>query len=425
MADIPAALTSAQARKLGQWAKKNHGQSLSWLRGYLFSLAALPVPLPAHIWLSQLKADEMGPLLEQQFALLAADVANGTPKLPSGCSLTPDCRDNFQQGLPLSDWSRGFDQAMSLIFALWEELLPQLEESVAEELDACWCMLSFFADLPEAVNLTENGPISLEQMCLATRGDLPTVLKRYAYISTQLRESLPTPAAGEEEALLDLLQSQPEMESEAYFDQLEQLWEQAMSSDDLDERARLLEAALDTTATALGEECFEHNAGAFWGLMETRPYMQTLALLIECYQMQGQLTQAISQSEWALQLCPSDNLGLRYPLIGMLLETRQYSRVHALMEQFDESSVFFHYTRALLGYIEQRGSLKATSARKKAVKANRHFPELLRNRTDIPEERVPHYSPGDKNEALMLLEFMGNAWYNTDDAVRWLCSKQK
>ncbi len=425
MADTPAALTSAQARKLGQWAKKNHGQSLSWLRGYLFSLAALPVPLPAHIWLSQLKADEMEPLLEQQFALLADDIAQGTPKLPNGCSLTPDCRDNFQQGQPLSDWSRGFDQAMSLIFALWEELLPKLEETVAEELDACWCMLSFFADLPEAINLTDSTPITLEEMCLATRGDLPAVLKRYAFISTQLRADLPTPTASDEEALLDLLQNQPELESEEYFDQLEKLWEQAMGTEELDERAGLLEAALDTTAAALGEECFEQHAGAFWGLMETRPYMQTLAMLIECYQMQGRLELAISQSERALQLCPSDNLGLRYPLIGMLLESRQYSRVHALMEQFDENSVFFHYARALLGFIEQRGSLKATSARKKAVKSNRHFPEMLRAQTPVPEDRAPHYSPGDKNEAIMLLEFMSNAWYDTEGAVRWLCSKQK
>lgn len=427
MSDTPAALTSADARKLGLWAKKTHNQSLNWLRGYLFSLAALPLPLAPERLLGPLAADELDPLLRQQFDVLALELAQNRSKLPANCSLQPDHRDNFQPGSPLSDWSRGFDDAMAVIFSCWEELLPQLDDTLTEELDACWSMLSFFADLPEAVEMMRHSSMTLEESCQKVRQDLPRILKAYAEISNELRQSLAERSELIDTAMAALPDELPPLPGSTLSDSeqgaLEKLWEDAMASEDLASREDLLRRALDTAAKELGEEAFTKHSGNFWSVLETRPYMQALALLTECLQMQGRLAEAIEQAEQALKLSPADNLGLRYPLIGMLLEGRQYSRVHALMEQYDESSVFFHYARALLGFVEQRGSLKATTARKRAVKANPHFARLLRQQSPLPEEREPYYSPGDESEAIMLLEFMGNAWYGLDGAVRWLCSK--
>ena len=424
MTDTAAALTAAEARKLGQWAKKSHNQSLSWLRGYLFSLAALPMPLPSHVWLTQLKADGVEPLLTQQFEVLAADIGAGTPKLPSGCALKDDARDNFQQGNPLNDWSRGFDDAMTVVFPLWEEVLPKLEDSVAESLDACWCMMSFFADLSEAAELAQHNQMPLAELCQATRTDLPHVLKSYAVLSSDIRRELGDAMQSEGMDLAAMVSDSPAQDDVA-MDELEQLLSEAVEAEQLEKRSALLEVALVKAEQHLGQAAFEKHQGHFWQVPETRPFMQTLALITECYQMQGELQQAIEHAERALKLCPTDNLGIRYPLIGMLLETQQYTRVHALMEQFDEASVFFHYSRALLGYIEQRDSLKAASAKRKAVKANPHFVEMLRKNAPIPDDRAPYYSPGDENEAIMLLEFMGNAWHNVDGAVRWLCAKRK
>lgn len=430
MATTPAALSAADARKLGQWAKNTHNQSLTWLRGYLFAVAAVPLPLPAHRILTAMNADELKPVLEQQYVVLMSEIIDRKPKLPSGCSLQEDFRDNFLPGTPLCDWSRGFDDGMGMIFSCWEELIPQLDETLTEELDACWSMLSFFADMQEALEMMQHSQQSLEDVCHQVRKDFPRILKAYAEICTDIRDAI----AEDNELITRAIAALPETlpplaaigsgaEHEQQMGALEALWEQAMDSESLDSRQALLEKALKQAREELGEAFFEEHQGHFWGLLETRPYMQALALLTECYQMQGELELAISHAEQALQLCPSDNLGLRYPLIGMLLETRQYIRVHALMEQYDESSVFFHYTRALLGFIEQRGSLKATTARKRAVKANPHFARLLSKKAPLPEERAPYYSPGDESEAVMLLEFMGNAWYSTEGAVSWLCRK--
>ncbi|MCV6588208.1 MAG: hypothetical protein OIF57_04145 [Marinobacterium sp.] len=432
MADSPAALTSAQARKLGQWARKSHHQSLPWLRGYLCALASLPLADATGSLLNPLRADELDSLLHQQFALIAHDLQGETPKLPAGCGLQSDFRDNFSRGVALADWSRGFDDGMGQAFSSWEVLLPELDETLTEELDACWSMLSFFADLPEAAEMIGTTSMTLEQSCVSVRRDLPMVLKAYAAVTNELRQwlqSKPELAARALQALpgelppFDLPAGMDAQLADDEADRLEQLWESAMQAENLSERQQLLESALNTAEDALGRQTFVQHKGAFWLVHETRPYMQALALLMECLQMQGKLDEAMAKAEYALELCPSDNLGLRYPLIGMLLETRQYSRVHAMMEQFDESSVFFHYARALLMFIEQRGSLKASTARKRAVKANPHFARLLGQNAGLPEERAPYYSPGDENEAIMLLEFMGNAWYGQDGAVRWLGSK--
>lgn len=426
MADTPAPLSSADARKLGLWAKKTHHQSLNWLRGYLFSLAALPLPLPRERLLGPLAAGEMAALLEQQFAVLEHELIQARSKLPANCGLQEDFRDNFQQGTGLSDWCRGFDDAMGMIFSCWEVLLPQLEESLTEELDACWCMLSFFADIQEAAEMMRPTAMTLEESCQQVRRDMPRIIKAYAEISLELRHILSLRNDLIEPAMAALPDELPPQLAEGDEDHpggLEMLWEEAMQAEDLSERETLLRSALKTAEAELGEQAFQDHAGHFWMVMETRPYMQALALLAECLQMQQRLPEAMELAERAIQLCPSDNLGLRYPLIGMLLESHQYSRVHALMEQYDESSVFFHYARALLGFVEQRGSLKATTARKRAVKANPHFARMLRQQSPLPEERAPYYSPGDESEAVMLLEFMGNAWYGLDGAVRWLSSK--
>ena len=94
-------------------------------------------------------------------------------------------------------------------------------------------------------------------------------------------------------------------------------------------RLTALEDLIKKAAKPLEEEgCFERGTGAFWGIMETRPYMRVrrehLGSLIEC----GMMQLAIEECRQLLELCEGDNLGIRYLLMHLYAYTED--ELHAL-----------------------------------------------------------------------------------------------
>ena len=55
-----------------------------------------------------------------------------------------------------------------------------------------------------------------------------------------------------------------------------------------------LQRAVDAGERSLGEAFVIENAGSFWGLIETRPYMRALENLADAYAQAGMQTQAIA-----------------------------------------------------------------------------------------------------------------------------------
>src|SRR5215510_2005560 len=59
------------------------------------------------------------------------------------------------------------------------------------------------------------------------------------------------------------------------------------------EAVELYETGIAAGERALGSKCFEENAGHFWGILETRPYMRARNGLAECLYEMGRYDEAI------------------------------------------------------------------------------------------------------------------------------------
>ena len=88
----------------------------------------------------------------------------------------------------------------------------------------------------------------------------------------------------------------------------------------LDEEIDLYKKGVEAGERALGKAAFKQNAGHFWGILETRPYMRARAGLAECLWESRRLEEAVEHYQDMLRLNPNDNQGLRYILMTHLIE---------------------------------------------------------------------------------------------------------
>src|SRR5215218_2769246 len=143
------------------------------------------------------------------------------------------------------------------------------------------------------------------------------------------------------------------------------------TAEDAEEARELYEAGVRAAEWALGEEIFAEEAGNFWGILETRPYMRSLEGLASTLWVLGERTEALSHYSRILQLNPNDNQGVRYELAGCLLEEGFDEELGELLEQYEEeASAFWLYTRALWRFRTEGGSERATTELKEATDTN-------------------------------------------------------
>jgi hypothetical protein len=82
---------------------------------------------------------------------------------------------------------------------------------------------------------------------------------------------------------------------------------------------RLYEQGVAAGERALGQEAFQRDAGHFWGILETRPYMRARLGLARSLWTAGRRDEAVRHLQDMLRLNPNDNQGVRYTLAGFLL----------------------------------------------------------------------------------------------------------
>ncbi len=172
---------------------------------------------------------------------------------------------------------------------------------------------------------------------------------------------------------------------------------------------------------ALGPKMFKENAGHFWGILETRPYMRARAGLAECLWLMGEHQQAIGHYQEMLCLNPGDNQGLRYILVNLLLEAGDNSAARKLMSQYkDDYSATWFCARALLLFRHEGTSQKASTALQEAIGYNRFVPPYLLGRKNLPRQMPDYISPGDDTEAMDYVASAMRIWQQTEGALRWL-----
>lgn len=81
---------------------------------------------------------------------------------------------------------------------------------------------------------------------------------------------------------------------------------------------------------------FQNDKGDFWLVYETRPYMTACYQYLSALMENGFVTKAIKEGERLLELCKSDNLGVRYDLMHLFALTENKEKAEELFKVYDE-----------------------------------------------------------------------------------------
>jgi tetratricopeptide (TPR) repeat protein len=175
---------------------------------------------------------------------------------------------------------------------------------------------------------------------------------------------------------------------------------------------------------ALGPTAFTEDAGHFWSMITTRPYMRARFGLARSLQALGERDAAVDHYRELLRLNPGDNQGVRYSLLAVLLEAGRDAEAEALLEQFhDEGTAAWAYAWALHAFRRGGDAAPANERLRRAVRANRHAPGYLLGKQAgaMPDA----YALGSHDEAVVIEDMLGDLWRATPGAERWLAARAR
>jgi tetratricopeptide (TPR) repeat protein len=180
------------------------------------------------------------------------------------------------------------------------------------------------------------------------------------------------------------------------------------------------EQGVEAGERALGPEVFTRDAGRFWDIVGTRPYMRARLGLAGSLDDLGRRDEAIQHYRELLRLNASDNQGVRYALLSTLLDEGRAAEALMLIGRFDEDSALWCYGRALALFQREGDSAAARDAVRTALGVNRHVPHFLTEEGDRPGLEPTSYAPGSREEAMVCEDDLGDAWDATPGAIDWL-----
>ena len=193
-------------------------------------------------------------------------------------------------------------------------------------------------------------------------------------------------------------------------------------ADNPEEALKLFEAGVKAGERALGKEVFEKDAGHFWGMVETRPYMRARLEVGQCLWALGRWEEAVSHFRELLRLNPNDNQGIRYLLAMTLLDMGKIDDLEELLGQYDEPTAAWLFTKVLVAYIRQGDTAEARKLLREALEHNPHVASYLLGEKKLPRILPEHVGFGDKDEAVAYAAEFGSGWHNTEGVVDWLAS---
>ena len=177
--------------------------------------------------------------------------------------------------------------------------------------------------------------------------------------------------------------------------------------------------AVEVGERRLGKEFFEQNEGHFWGMHETRPYMRARDELADALLAAGRIQESIEHREALLRLCPGDNLGIRYSLMGLYLASDNLEAAYDLLEEYDDDiCAVFAWARVLIHYLSREFD-EAEEALADAREVNPYVEPYF-----IHEKSVSHvpasYVLGEESEAQFAAYQLHFAWAARPLARAWL-----
>jgi tetratricopeptide (TPR) repeat protein len=191
----------------------------------------------------------------------------------------------------------------------------------------------------------------------------------------------------------------------------------------VEEAKELYERGVAAGERVLGPEAFKEDAGHFWGITRTRPYMRARAGLARCLWKLGSRNEAISHFREMLRLNPNDNQGVRYELINWLLIEGRDKEARELLNRYSgDPTALWRYPEALWLFRREGPTNRANRALKKALEANAHVPPYLLGKRKLPREMPDYYVVGDESEAVIYAASALEAWAKTPWAREWLAT---
>lgn len=189
------------------------------------------------------------------------------------------------------------------------------------------------------------------------------------------------------------------------------------------EAAELYAKGVAAGERALGKDFFGENAGHFWGIIETRPYMRARMGLAYALWALGKRQEAIDHLWEMLRLNPGDNQGVRYVLLTWILEQGEEASVQTLLDRYqDDGAALWLYGSALHAFRAEGDSAAARKLRLAAKEQNPHVPGYLLGQKRVPRELPETIGFGDEREAVYCAAELLSSWKKTPGALAWLAS---
>jgi len=171
---------------------------------------------------------------------------------------------------------------------------------------------------------------------------------------------------------------------------------------------------------ALGRRTFKEDAGHFWGVFETRPYMRARFGLGHCCERLGQLDEAVGHYEDLLRLNSNDNQGVRYRFAGCLLRAKRFDRLEELLVRYEEDSAHWLYVAALASFVRSGDTPRSRELLSSAHEANRHVRKYLLGIVPLPEDQAETIRFGGEDEAVAVASELIEEWQASPGALAWL-----
>ena len=176
-------------------------------------------------------------------------------------------------------------------------------------------------------------------------------------------------------------------------------------------RLKKYEETLNKEKANLEKENFfnEENVGIFWGLIETRPYMRTKHSYMLTLMELGRYTEAIKQGEELLELCESDNLGIRYLIIGLYTVLEKFEKAEEIYNKYSDNSTFMLFSLSLM-YYKEGNYRKCKKVLKQLQENNEYLLNYLTGRKKFTKSKVEDieingtYSWGSEAEAYFVVK---------------------
>ncbi|OHB63245.1 MAG: hypothetical protein A2Y76_09770 [Planctomycetes bacterium RBG_13_60_9] len=190
---------------------------------------------------------------------------------------------------------------------------------------------------------------------------------------------------------------------------------------DPDKKLDYYKQAIQTAERTLGPDIFQKEAGRFWDIIQTRPYMRARFGLAQLLEALGQLEEAAQHYQELIRLNEGDNQGARYHLWPCLLKLGRDDEVNALLEESenDQGECVWNHMRALLTFRQEGDTPTARQQLRQAIKDNAYTADYLLG-NEAPVRPPAPYEIGSEDEAISCVRLLIEVWLRTPGALEWL-----